>query len=469
MKDKLFKGLKVGVMGLGRSGIAAASLVKKLGGNVLVSDVKPLSEAANSVKKLIKNMEKEFGGHTKRLLEQDIIIKSPGISSHLPILTSAVKKCIPVWSELGLALRLVQPGLIVAITGTNGKTTTTSLIGEIFKAAKKDTIVAGNIGAPLANLTDRVSRASSIVLEISSYQLEDTPEFHADISIILNITPDHMEHHGTMKKYIDAKSIIFANQSANDYCILNYDDHVCRKLSGKAQSKVVFFSRREKLSKGVYFSDGKIHVNFSGHKYSFTPYLRIPGDHNLENALASVAAAAAAGIPQSIIEETLEDFRGVEHRIEYAGSIDGVKYINDSKGTNVDSTRVALEAFPGNVWLILGGRDKGSPYSPLKELIKQKVKGVLLIGEASHKIKSELKGTTQFYECATMANAVKKAKELAASGDVVLLSPACASFDQFKDYEDRGRQFKKLVQKLHPHSFRRGAERAGRHSSGAES
>ena len=448
MNKKIFDGLKVGVIGLGRSGIAAANLVKKLGADVLVSEARNIKDAAKSVKKLLKNVKQEFGGHTKKLLSQDIIIKSPGISSHLPILSKAIKNCIPVWSEIGLALRLIEPGCLVAITGTNGKTTTTTLIGEIFKAAKRDTIVAGNIGEPLANVTDKVRSKTSVVLEISSYQLEDTPEFRPNISIILNITPDHMEHHGTMKKYTDAKAVVFKNQTKEDFCILNYDDPVCRKLAQHCKAKVIFFSRKEKLQKGVYALDGKIHVNFGSHKYSFTPYLRIPGDHNMENALASTAAAAAAGIPREIIEEAIEDFRGVEHRIEFVAAIDGVKYVNDSKGTNVDSTRVALISYNQPVWLILGGRDKGSPYAPLKQLIREKVKGILLIGEAAPKIKKELHGTTEFYHCLNIAGALKKARELSVSGDVVLLSPACASFDQFKDYEERGRYFKKLVHKM---------------------
>ncbi|MFH1369330.1 MAG: UDP-N-acetylmuramoyl-L-alanine--D-glutamate ligase [Elusimicrobiota bacterium] len=450
MKKILFNGLKVGVLGLGRSGIAAANLLKRKGAHVLVSEARGIKEAAKSVKYLIKNIEKEFGGHSKKLLEQDVIVKSPGISSHLPILSRAVKKCIPVWSEIGLALKLITPGSLVAITGTNGKTTTTTLIGEMFKAAARDTVVAGNIGSPLANLTGRIRGKTSVILEISSYQLEDTPEFHPDIALILNITPDHIEHHGSMRKYVDAKAVIFSNQTKKDFCVLNYDDLACRKLAQRCPSKIVFFSRKEKLQKGVYFLDGKIHVNFSNQKYSFAPLLRIPGQHNLENALAATSAAAAAAIPREIIEESIEDFRGVEHRIEYVADIEGVKYVNDSKCTNVDSTRVALESFSSPVWLILGGRDKGSPYTPLKELVTRKVKGILLIGEASRKIHKELSGTTQFYICRNLSNAVRKARSLALPGEIVMLSPACASFDQFKDYEDRGHQFKRLVFGMKP-------------------
>jgi UDP-N-acetylmuramoylalanine--D-glutamate ligase len=251
-----------------------------------------------------------------------------------------------------------------------------------------------------------------------------------------------------MKNYINAKKKIFQNQNKKDYCILNYDDPVLRRIAGKCPSKVVFFSRRAFLKEGACFSGNEIKINIGKTNFTLKGPFKIPGMHNIENIMAAAAMASCAGIKPEAIKKTVSEFSGVEHRIEYVAEVNGVKYFNDSKGTNVDSTRVALEAFNKNIWLILGGRDKGSSYKPLSGLIRKKVKGVLLIGEASRKISRDLKRSSEFFFCKTLRNAVKKAYQSAVKGDTVLLSPACASFDQFKDYEDRGRQFKKLVNAL---------------------
>jgi UDP-N-acetylmuramoylalanine--D-glutamate ligase len=439
---------KVGVIGLGRSGIAAANLAKQLGADVLVSESRAKEQSKNAVKLLKKGIKIEYGGHSSELLKSSVIIKSPGVHGDIPVIRKAKALGISIIGEIEFALKFIKSNKVIAITGTNGKTTTTTLVGEILKAAGIKTIVAGNIGYPPAAAVAKITSSSSLVLEISSYQLEDSPAFKPHISAILNITPDHLEHHGTMKNYIAAKQHIFENQAQGDYCVLNYEDKILKKIAAKCPAKIIYFSRSSKLKGGVYFSAGRLVSDISNNKFAIDLNLRIPGPHNIENALAAAAIAAAAGVKPEIIKKVLNSFKGVEHRIEFIGEISGVKYFNDSKGTNVDSTRVALESFNKNIWLILGGLDKGAPYTPLRGLINMKVKGVLLIGQASAKIKKGLAGSTKFYDCGTLARAVKLSSELAVNGDIVLLSPACASFDQFKDYEDRGRQFKKLVSKI---------------------
>jgi UDP-N-acetylmuramoylalanine--D-glutamate ligase len=444
MNNNFLYGKKVGVLGRAKSGIAAANLAKALGADVLVSEAAAKAKCGKAAS-LRKDIRTEFGGHSAQLLDSDIIIKSPGVHQDIDILKKARKKKIPVWSEIELAARLSEPERTVAITGTNGKTTTTALTGEIFKAAGRRTVVAGNIGAPLASAVENIEGTTTVVLEVSSYQLEDSPSFHPEISAILNITPDHLEHHHTMRNYISAKTKIFANQTKKDYCVLNYDDPVLRRLAKQCPATVLFFSRKKVLKTGVYFDGQNVIARIKGKKTVLSGALKIPGLHNRENALAAVAMALAADVEPSVIEKVLAHFPGVEHRIEYVATLRGAEYYNDSKGTNVDSTRVALESFDRPIWLILGGRDKGAPYAPLKKLIKERVRGILLIGEAAAIIRKELKSIATFYDCGTLRQAVKTALHHGRPGDVVLLSPACASFDQFKDYEDRGRKFKQIV------------------------
>jgi UDP-N-acetylmuramoylalanine--D-glutamate ligase len=448
MKKTVIRGKTVGVIGMARSGIAAANLAKKLGARVLVSEARSREQCRAAARQLHAGIEIECGGHSDRLLASHIVIKSPGVPHGLPVLKDLARRKIPVWGEIEFAFRIAKPKCLVAITGTNGKTTTTALTGELFRQAGRKTIVAGNIGAPPAALTREIDGRTTVVLEVSSYQLEDAPTLHPHISAILNITPDHLEHHGTMKGYADAKAKIFANQTARDYCVLNYDDPLTRRMARRSRARVIFFSRRKALERGVYYRDGRIFVKIGACRFALDARLKIPGLHNVENVLAAVAMAAADGIEPGVIQKTIETFAGVEHRIEYTRTLNGVRYYNDSKGTNVDSTRVALESFGDPVWLILGGRDKGAPYEPLRTLIEDKVRGVLLIGEAAGKIRTELRGAAKFHDCKTMACALTTARKLAASGDVVLLSPACASFDQFTDFEDRGRVFKRLVRSM---------------------
>jgi len=439
---------RVSVIGMAKSGIAAANLAHRLGARVLISELSPRNKHSSAIKRLRRGIKYEFGANSEILLDSDIIIKSPGVPSHIPIIKKAHHNNIPVIGEIEFANQFNPSKNIIAITGTNGKTTTTTLVGAIFKNSRLKTFVGGNIGHPLAETVLSLAPKTVVVLEMSSYQLEDAPTFHPHISAILNITPDHMEHHGSMKNYIAAKSRIFANQSGKDYCILNYDDMVCRALANKCPSQVVFFSRLKKLKQGIWCDNNVAVMKYGKYKCSIPIDFKIPGNHNLENIMAAIAMTVVAGINPNVITKVVKGFEGVEHRIELARELRGVRYINDSKGTNVDSTRVALESFNAPIWLILGGRDKGSPYAPLKPLIKKKVAGILLIGEASPIIKQQLAGAAKMYNCQNMEGALNFASKNAKPGSVVLLSPACASFDQYKNYEARGRHFKSIVKSL---------------------
>ena len=441
---KTLKDKKIAVLGMGLSGVSAANHAYSLGANIFVSD----SGLGQNRNELNKGILFEIGGHTDKVLNSDMVVKSPGLHADLPIIKKINRKKIPLTSEIDFALDFIKPKKIIAITGTNGKTTTTALTGEIFKRCAGKTIVAGNIGKPLSSEVNNIDSKTNLVLELSSYQLQDSLDIHPNICAILNITPDHAEHHGNMRNYVLSKSNIFLNQNAKDYCILNFEDKYCRQLSKKCISKVVFFSSKRALKKGVWFDNDFIHVNIANIKYHFKLELKIPGKHNIENAMAAVAIAICAGLNPLDIVKALRSFKGVEHRIEFVKKVNGIDYVNDSKGTNVDSTRVALEAYSRPIWLILGGRDKGSSYNPILSLVKQKVKGILLIGEASSIIKKAFVGVVQTIDCKTLNNAVIYANKYAVSNDVVLLSPACASFDQFKNFEHRGKVFKDLVRKL---------------------
>ncbi len=445
MSKKLKK--RVSVLGLGKTGISVANFLYKSGYDVFISEILPFEKVKDSIRLLEPGIKYELGLHSDEVLNAEFIIKSPGIPQNIPILVSARKRKIEVLSELEFSFKQISPKLTIAITGTNGKTTVTTLVGEIFRNAGFDTIVAGNIGAPLSDFIHKVTNNTVVVLETSSYQLENIKNFKPDISCILNITPDHLEHHSTMEEYISAKKNIFRNQTKKEYCILNFDDKIVRSLSESCNSKVVYFSYRNILKEGVFYDGKNFNININDKKEKFLVNLRIPGRHNIENALASVAITYLSNLPVNVIVSTLSNFTGVEHRLEFVKEINGVKYINDSKSTNVNSTLVALESFPENknIFLIMGGRDKGYSYSSLIPLVKEKVKYLLLIGESAPKIESELNGTTEIVNCADISGAVKFAKKFAKKGDVVLLSPGCSSFDQFENFEHRGREFKKIV------------------------
>ncbi len=436
------KDIKITVLGLGKSGIACANLAVSKGYNVFASDSG--KKRTHKQMKLNKEVKLEFEKHSSKVLDSDIIIKSPGLPNDLDILKQARKQEIPIFSELDFALNFAKPKKIIAVTGTNGKTTTTTLIYEIIKKGYKNTFVAGNIGFPISEVVTKLNSKSILVLELSSYQLEDSPYFKPNISISMNITPDHLKHHHTMANYIKAKANIFINQNKQDYAIYNYNDKYLKKNITKTKATKFEFNS-DKTKNCIYYKDGAIYLKKNNKTIKLNPKINIPGKHNIDNILASVAASYIAGTKTSVIERVISGFKGVEHRIEFVKEINGVKYYNDSKGTNVDSTKVALESFDKNIQLILGGQDKGSPYKPIFNLIKKKVKNIFLIGEASNIIKKQLKGSAPMIECQTLSNAIKKIYSAAQKGDIVLFSPACASFDQFKDFEHRGREFKKFV------------------------
>ncbi|MFH0948713.1 MAG: UDP-N-acetylmuramoyl-L-alanine--D-glutamate ligase [Elusimicrobiota bacterium] len=419
---------KVAILGAAKTGISCANYFSKKGANVLLSEVKQKNDHAFcGIKNLSDKVELEFGCHSDEILSCDLIIPSPGVSGDAPILLSAKKKDIEILSDIEIFFLLAKYKMIIAITGTNGKTTTTSMVGEALKYAGCKTIVCGNIGAPVCDFIEKSDDKTYVVMEVSSYQLDYTKNFAPHISVILNITPDHLHRHKTMENYADIKSKIFINQKKDDFCILNKDDELCLKLSQRCDSTIRFFSSKE----------NKKILN-----------LKIPGLHNIENALASIEMLTAAGLSEKTIAKSLSDFNGVEHRLEFVRVLNGVNYINDSKGTNVSSSEVAIKSFNQPIILILGGRDKGSTYTPLIPLIKKNVKKIIAIGEAKEKIFTELKGATDIILLDNIEEAVIKANEFAVSGDIVMLSPACASFDHFENYEERGKFFKKIVNNL---------------------
>ena len=435
------------------AGVAAASLVPRQAERVRRSDRGRPGPRPN----LPPSVKLETGRHSERLLEAVLLVRSPGIPDRLPLLQKARKKGIPIWSELELASRLICPRRLIAVTGTNGKTTTTTLVGKLFQAVDRSTQVAGNIGTPLSQIVRRVRKNSTLVLEVSSYQLENIERFHPTISVILNITPDHLEHHGTMRAYAAMKARIFENQTASETCVLNADDSRCRALARRCPGRVLFFSRRKKLKQGIYYKgrgtsgargEGLVVIHWRNRHARFPLRWDLPGPHNVENALAAIGVAVAGGLSIPVIRSVLKRFQGVEHRLEVVRRLRGVRYINDSKATNVDSTRVALEAFQEPLVLIMGGRGKGAPYTGLRDLVKRHVRRLLLVGEDAGRIQKDLGHAVPSKRVGTLQRAVAQAAREAVPGDVVLLSPACASFDQYSNYEERGRHFKRLVLKL---------------------
>lgn len=424
------KNKRVTVFGLGKSGIASARKLAALGATVKATDLDPAIDVA-----VFEGLgiEVELGGHPASLIEgDDLIVVSPGIHLDIPILEEAKERNIPIISEVELASRILTKP-IIAVTGTNGKTTTTTLIGEMLKAGGKRIALAGNIGLPLVEVDD--STLDYIVAEISSYQLETIVNFKPQISVILNIQPDHLERHHTMQEYIDQKARIFLNQKGDDYLIYNQDDPAVVEMVKKAKAWLIPFS---KTNTGII---------------TLAPELiKIPGRHNLENALAAAQAAYLCGVKKDTVAEVLRTFPGVEHRLEYVTSVAGVEFYNDSKATNPDSTLVAIETFKGRgIVLILGGRDKGVGLETLAQKVKANVKAVVLLGEAAPLFESALKslGYEAIYKAGfSLPDAVRNSFSLSEHGDIVLFSPACASFDMFNNYEERGKAFKELCQNL---------------------
>jgi UDP-N-acetylmuramoylalanine--D-glutamate ligase len=445
LKDK-----RVLVVGLGKSGVASALFLKQHGARVTVSDTKSGDELRNEIPALLDHgITVETGGHGERTFRgQDLIVVSPGVPVDAPLLAQARALGEAVVGEIELAAQFL-PGPIVAITGSNGKTTTTTLTGEILAAGGLLTLVGGNIGTPAISLAGRATLDTVIVLEVSSFQLETVQTFRPRIAVVLNVTPDHLDRHKTIEMYVDAKARIFENQKGDDFAVLNADDPTCVTMAARTRAQVFWFSRQNEVKLGAWVRDGNILFRNGRGQREIMQVSEIPlkGAHNLENVLAAVCAGALMDCSPETIRQAVREFKAVEHRLEFVATIRGVGYYNDSKATNVDATIKALESFPANIHLILGGKDKGSDYSVLNELLRQRVKRVYTIGAAAGKIESQIKGV-EVVQAETLENALRKANAVAKAGDVVLLAPACASFDQFKNYEQRGRVFKEIVRGL---------------------
>jgi UDP-N-acetylmuramoylalanine--D-glutamate ligase len=443
-------GKQVLVVGLARTGIATALFCAARGARVTATEERPESQIAETAAKLrAAGVTLELGGHKPQtFIEQDLIVPSPGVPPLMAALAAARVIGIPVWSELELAWRFLR-GRLVCITGSNGKTTTTSLIGHILETAGLPVQVAGNIGTPLISRVDVSSDSGFTVVEASSFQLESIVAFRPDVAVLLNVTPDHLDRHGSLEVYGRAKARLFENQTEEDAAVLNADDAAAPRYA-PSRPTVFWFSREKRVASGCFLRDDEIVFRRDGAE---TVLLRrrdigLRGDHNVENVLAAAAAATLVGVEPQAIADGVRGFAGVEHRIEFVATISGVEYFNDSKATNVDATLKALDAFPGNLLVILGGKDKGCDYTILRKSLRQHARMVLLIGAAADKIESQLGGVVPVERAGTMARAVELAEQSARPGDTVLLAPACASFDQFESYEHRGRVFKQLVRSL---------------------
>ena len=444
------KGKKVLVVGLGKSGLAAALFLRHRGAQVTVSDVRSAEALAKDIPALLEEgIMVETGGHGMfTFRRQDLIVVSPGVPLDTPELVQVKSFGMPVIGELELAARFLK-GRMLAITGSNGKTTTTALVGEILKEAGLPTLVGGNIGVPLVGLIDESTDDTWSVIEVSSFQLESTVEFHPSIAVILNITPDHLDRHGSFENYAQAKERIFEAQDAHDSVVLNADNPRTAEAAERSGAKIYWFSTKHAVNRGAWVEGGDVHYRAAedATPEQVVELSKIPlkGEHNVENVLAAVCAARLAGAPADVVRRAIENFKAVEHRLEYVATVKGVEFYNDSKATNVDATAKAVAAFAGGVHLILGGKDKGSDYTLLEPLLRERVRAVYTIGSAAAKIESQLRGVVSIHSCETLDNAVTVAAAAAHPGDVVLLAPACSSFDQFESYEHRGRVFKELV------------------------
>jgi UDP-N-acetylmuramoylalanine--D-glutamate ligase len=444
------KNKRVLVVGLARTGIATALFCAARGASVTATDARNDAEIGDAVAKAREvGVKLELGAHSeKTFLEQDLIIPSPGVPADAPPLQAARAKGVMIWSEIELAYRF-RKGKLIGITGSNGKTTTTSLIEHILRSASFSTILAGNIGTPLISCVERMTHDTVTVVELSSFQLELIQNFRTDISVFLNLTPDHLDRHHSLELYRKAKARIFENQGEEDFAILNADDPATTPLA-PTRPRVYWFSRKQRAAQGaflrgddiVFRNDGKEEVVLRREE------VPLPGAHNLENVLAAITAARIAGASAKAVGEGVRSFAGVEHRLEFVSEINGVRYYNDSKATNVDATLKALDSFPGRILVILGGKDKGSDYTPLQAPLRERAILALLIGAAADKIASHIDGAAAIERAGTLDHAVEIASQAARAGDVVLLAPACASFDQFENYEHRGRVFKALVHEL---------------------
>jgi UDP-N-acetylmuramoylalanine--D-glutamate ligase len=436
---------KVVVVGAAKSGVAAANYLARQGVPVIITDAKREADLPLAAE-LSHAVGRELGSHPLSLLDDaEMVVLSPGVPASLPFIEAARARSIPVISEIELAFGQLS-GKVIAITGSNGKSTTTALIGEILGAADRDPIVAGNIGQPLISVVDDKPR--DYVIELSSFQLETVDSFHADVALLLNITPDHLDRYRSLDEYAAAKYRIFRNQEPEDVAVVNADDQ--RVANPPTVARVWRFSSSRVLERGAYVDGSDLVVSFGGQEEEIPrAALALPGVANSENALAAWLAARAIGVDRDAVERAFRSFRGLPHRMVTVRETEGVRWINDSKGTNVDATLKSLEGMDdGRVILILGGKDKEGDFGRLRDLVARKTRMVLTIGAAAEKISSALEGAGRLVPCGDMHKAVVWAWNASEPGDVVLLSPACASFDQYENFEQRGRHFEELVNAL---------------------
>ncbi len=449
------KDRKVLVVGMGRSGKAAIDALIRYGAKVYAQDASDPAKIDEALKEHLRSegVETFFGRIPEDMSAFDMLVLSPGVPTDLPFIREAAGTGAEIIGELELAYRLT-PARFVAITGTNGKTTTTTLVGEIFREDGRKTAVVGNIGEPVVTEAVKADEDEWLITEVSSFQLETTREFRPLISAILNLTPDHLNRHKTMEAYGNAKARVAVMQSEDEILVINGDDPAAMALASQSKAKVIPFSRKKAVPEaGAYLENGGIYVRDTdgeAHYICDTADLRIIGDHNIENALAAAAMCFFAGIAPETIGKAIREFPGVEHRIEFCGSAGGVDYYNDSKGTNVDASVIAIKALRNNILLIAGGDGKSQDFTELAKHLEGAVTALILLGRDAPIIEEAARkaGFTEIYNCSTMEECVRTASEKAREGDKVLLSPGCASWDMYPNYEVRGRHFKQCVKDI---------------------
>lgn len=454
MRVEDIRGKRFTVIGGARSGLAAALLLKAHRADVFLSELAPLEKLSEVRTELeTREIQFEFGGHTSRVFDADALVLSPGVPSDAPIVREAEAKGRDLVSELEVASWFSR-GPVVAITGTNGKTTATTLTGHLFSDAGIPSAVAGNIGTAFSEVVDEMPPGATAILEVSSFQLDHIRTFRPNVAVLLNITPDHLDRYEhSFEKYIASKCRIFENQSSGCVLVYNDDDPVTRThVAARAALglRLLPFSRQRRVTEGAYIEDGFVVTTLAGRTTEIIPAenVAIPGHHNLSNAMAATLVGQVMGISGTSIRATLEAFRGVEHRLESVRRVNGVHFVNDSKATNVEAVWYALQSFVSPIVLLLGGRDKGNDYSRLHDLVRDRCRAIIAIGESAEKVRGSFEHLVPVHMAITMGDAVNKCARYAHPGDTVLLSPACASFDWFEDYEHRGRVFKSLVSKL---------------------
>jgi len=451
--DKLeaFRGRRILVVGLGRSGVAAANVLAPVAARVVACDEKPLRELDPAAADLSSSgVGLRPGDQRPELLAGiDLLVRSPGVPWEAPLVAAAREAGVEVIGELELGYRLLVTDRLVAVTGSNGKSTTTALLGEVFRRAGEGVVVAGNIGVALTAAVAGLKTSDVVVVEVSSFQMEDAVTFRPRVGVLLNLAPDHLDRHGTAAEYYRLKCRLFENQTADDFAVLNADDEAVAATE-MPRASVLLFSARPQSAPGVWLDGAEVKYDVRGERGTLlrASEMRLPGRHNLSNGMAAACAALAMGAPAAACAEALKTFEGLPHRLELAGEVGGVRYVNDSKATNVASALTALSSYEDPVVLIAGGKSKGEDFRPLAKAAAGKVRVAVLYGAAREDLASVFEGAVPVALAETVEGAVRKAAASARAGDVVLLSPACTSWDQYRDFEERGDDFKRVVADL---------------------